>query len=83
MLFPFKIRGNPCNLITIQTKMLHTCNMSSFLSKFDFIISKTEAKTESSDFSFVKLYIKKYLHETETTDELNEMHIHSLPAGGA
>ncbi len=56
--------------------------MSGFKSKIDCIILKFEAKTEWSDFSFVNYCIhKKYLHETETADELND--IHSLPAGGA
>ncbi len=43
------------------------------------IISKFEAKTEWIYFSFAKLYINKYQHET---NDLNETHIHSLPAGG-
>ncbi len=48
-----------------------------FSFKLDCIISKTE--TEWFNFSFVKLDIKKYLHETE----LSETQIHFLPAGGA
>ncbi len=35
------------------------------------MISKFEAKTEWSDFSFVELYYIKHLNET--ADELNEM----------
>ncbi len=31
---------------------------------------------------FYETIHKQYLHETETADELNEMQIHSLPAGG-
>ncbi len=30
MLISFKLRGNHCILITVQTKMLHTCSVSSF-----------------------------------------------------
>ncbi len=81
-LFQFKIRGNHCILNnTIQTKRLHTSSMSSFSSKLDCIISKFEAKTKWSDFSFVKLFYIKQTSRQRRQAEL--MQIHSLPAGGA
>ncbi len=63
--------------------MLHTCSLSSFLFKLDCIISKFEATTECSDFSFVKLCYIKHLNETKTANGLNETQINSLTAGGA
>ncbi len=85
------MRGNHCILNnTIQTKRLHTSSMSSFSSKLDCIISKFEAKTKWSDFSFVKLFYIKHLYETnqktgwiEGWINVNVIQIHSLPAGGA
>ncbi len=47
-------------------------HMSRFWFKLDCTISKFEAKTDYSDFSFVKLYYIKHLHETKTADMLHE-----------
>ncbi len=54
---PFEIRTNHYILITIQTMMLHVDVAWAvfFLFKFDCIMSTFEAKTELTDFSFVKL----------------------------
>ncbi len=55
----------------IQTKM------SSFRCKLECIISKSDAKIEWSDLSFVNLLHKQHLHETKTT----ECKCNSLTAG--
>jgi len=71
--------------IMIQTNMLHTCSMSScFCFKLDCIISRFKAKTEWSDFRFVKLfYIRHAWTKQKQPTHWMKMQIHSLPVGGA
>ncbi len=57
--------------------------MQCLISILDCSLSKSEAKTEWSNFSFVKLCYIKRLHETETANGVSEMQFNSLKAGGA